>query len=225
MLLTGDARQFPHQRHDCVPGARKTLVEASAVKKLVMRGFGNRVGCLLGDDPEFGLRVGERGFDVEPGLPAVLQPIEGADARVGDARGGGQFVAHDAFLRHSCRIVYQRSLRAGHIKSKRPRSGRRVLAIYRAESSGLRPSWMEASPRHGDGGGSILSDPSPADRPCYQPRIFFSGGRFLKGVGQPPCEGRFNESKNYRYFGYLAARNLTRTNTECSRRKIRVFIF
>ena len=63
-----------------------------------MRGFGNRVGCLFRDDPEFGLRVGERGFDIEPGLPAILQPIEGADAGVGDARGGRQFIAHRFLL-------------------------------------------------------------------------------------------------------------------------------
>src|SRR5262249_45827407 len=116
-------------RHDRVPGARKTLVEPRAVQKLVMRGFGNRVGRLLWDDPEFGLSFGERGFDIEPGLPAILQPLEGADARVGDARGSRQFIAHGAFLRHNSRIVYQRSLRAPHIRRKRSALGRWDLSI------------------------------------------------------------------------------------------------
>jgi hypothetical protein len=51
MLLTGDTRQFPYQRHERVPGARKTLVEPSAVQKLVMRGLGNRAGASFGMIP------------------------------------------------------------------------------------------------------------------------------------------------------------------------------
>jgi len=43
-----------------------------------MRGFGNRVGCLLWDDPEFGLRVGERGFDIL-GRPEGIEGLGGVD--------------------------------------------------------------------------------------------------------------------------------------------------
>src|SRR6202043_1639748 len=42
------------------------------------------------------------------GLPAVLQPVERADAGIGDARGGRQFVAHRTSLPIDCRIIYQR---------------------------------------------------------------------------------------------------------------------
>ena len=86
--------QLPDQRHDGVPGAGETLVEPGAVQQLVMRRLGDGLGRLLGDDAELGLRLGQRRLDIEPGLPAVLQPIQRADAGVGNPGGGRQFVAH-----------------------------------------------------------------------------------------------------------------------------------
>ena len=50
---------------------------------------GDRLGRLGGNDAEFGLRAGQRGLDVQPGLPAIFQTIQRADAGVGDAGGGG----------------------------------------------------------------------------------------------------------------------------------------
>jgi hypothetical protein len=56
----------------------------------------DRVGCRLRDDTEFGLRLGKGSFDVEPCLPSVFETIECANARVGYASGGWEFIAHDA---------------------------------------------------------------------------------------------------------------------------------
>src|SRR5262249_53284661 len=48
----------------------------------------------VGDDAEFGLRLGESDLDIEPGLPAVFQAEEGADPRVRDPCGGRERIAH-----------------------------------------------------------------------------------------------------------------------------------
>ena len=91
--LADDAAELPHQRHERVAGAREALVDARAVHQLQPRLRGDRLGRFGRNDAEFGLRAGQRDLDVEPGLPAVLQPIERADAGVGDARGGREGVA------------------------------------------------------------------------------------------------------------------------------------
>ena len=54
---------------------------------------GDRLGRRAGDDAELGLGARQRDLDVEPGLPAVLQAVERAQAGIGDARGGGQRIA------------------------------------------------------------------------------------------------------------------------------------
>src|SRR5206468_4317540 len=54
----------------------------------------DRLGGLLRDDAELGLGMGQRDLDIEPGLPAVFLLVEGADAGIGNPRGGRQFVAH-----------------------------------------------------------------------------------------------------------------------------------
>ena len=94
MRLADDARQFPDQRHDRVAGAGKPLVDARAVEQVEPRRGGDRLGRLVRDDAELGLRLGQRDLDIEPGLPAVFDAVEGADAGIGHARGGRQFVAH-----------------------------------------------------------------------------------------------------------------------------------
>ena len=79
-------------------GAGEALVDAGAVEQVEAGGAGDRLGRLLGDDAELGLRPGQRDLDIEPGLPAVLLLVERADAGIGDARGGRQFVAHRIIL-------------------------------------------------------------------------------------------------------------------------------
>jgi hypothetical protein len=86
MRLADDAREFPDERYDRVPGAREAFHDAPAVEEFEARGFFD-LGCrLLRDDAQFGLRLGERRLDIEPGLPAVLLPVQRADAGIGDAR-------------------------------------------------------------------------------------------------------------------------------------------
>ena len=99
MRLADDARQFPDQRHDRVAGAGEALVDALAVEQVEPRRGGDRLGRLVRDDAELGLRLGQRGLDIEPGLPAVFHAVEGADAGIGHPRGGRQFVAHRAVSR------------------------------------------------------------------------------------------------------------------------------
>ena len=55
-----------------VAGAGEALVDARAVQQLEPRRGGDRLGRLVRDDAEFGLRAGQRDLDIEPGLPAVL---------------------------------------------------------------------------------------------------------------------------------------------------------
>lgn len=94
MRLAGDAAEFPDQRHDRVPGARKSLVDAGAVEEFEMRRPPDRLGRRVGDDAELGLRLGQCRLDIEPGLPAIFLAIERSDAGVRHARGGWQFIAH-----------------------------------------------------------------------------------------------------------------------------------
>src|SRR5687768_10505911 len=76
-----------------MPGAREAFLDARAVEQLEFRAAGDRFGGFARDDAELGLRPRERGFDIEPGLPAVLLSIERADAGIADACGGGLLVA------------------------------------------------------------------------------------------------------------------------------------
>ena len=98
MRLADDPRQLPHQRHDRMAGAGETLIDALAVEAAELCGAGDRLGGFLGDDAELGLGTGQRDLDIEPGLPAVLLLVEGADAGIGNPRGGRQFVAHAVVL-------------------------------------------------------------------------------------------------------------------------------
>jgi hypothetical protein len=90
----GDPGQFPDQRHDRVAGAREPLVDPRAVEQFQMGGARDRRGRALRDDPQLLLRLGERRLDIEPGLPAVFQAIERANAGVGHTGGSWEFVTH-----------------------------------------------------------------------------------------------------------------------------------
>jgi hypothetical protein len=79
-----------------VAGTGETLVDAAPVEQVETGGGGDRLGRLGRDDAEFGLRPGQRDLDIEPSLPAVFDAVEGADAGIGYARGGRQFVAHSS---------------------------------------------------------------------------------------------------------------------------------
>ena len=98
MRLADDAAELPDQRHQRMAGAGEAFVDALAVHQLELRICSNRLRGLGGDDAELGLGVGEGGLDVEPGLPAVLQPIERAHAGIGDAGCGRKSVGHGPSL-------------------------------------------------------------------------------------------------------------------------------
>src|SRR5271167_2864682 len=89
-----DPAQFPHQWHDRMAGAGEPLVDARTIEQFEPCGSRDRRGRALGDDPQLLLRLGERRLDIEPSLPAVLQPIERADAGIRYAGGGWEFVTH-----------------------------------------------------------------------------------------------------------------------------------
>ncbi len=93
--LAGDAAQFPNQGHDRMAGAGEPLVHPRAVEQFEVRGAPDRRRCARGNDPQLLLRLGERRLDVEPGLPAVLQPIKRADTGIRHAGGGREFVSHE----------------------------------------------------------------------------------------------------------------------------------
>jgi hypothetical protein len=88
--LADHAAELPDQRHDGVAGACEALVDALAVEQRELRLGSDRLGCFGGDDAQLGLRPCQSGLDVEPGLPAVFQPVERTDAGFADARGGRQ---------------------------------------------------------------------------------------------------------------------------------------
>ena len=111
MLLADDARQFPDQRYDGVAGAGQALVDARAIQEFQPRGAGDCFGGVRRDDADFGLRAGQRDLHIEPGLPAVLQPIQRADARIRDACGRRQLIAHRVSLPECFGgPIYRRSL-------------------------------------------------------------------------------------------------------------------
>ena len=93
MRFADDAAEFPDQRHDRVAGAREAFVDARPVHQLQPRLRGDRLGRVGRNDAELGLRAGQRGLDVEPRLPAIFQPIEGADAGIRNAGRGRESVA------------------------------------------------------------------------------------------------------------------------------------
>ena len=99
MRFADDAAEFPDQRDDGVAGAGEAFVDARAIHQLEPGLGGDRLGGVSWDDAELGLGAGQGGLDIEPGLPAVLQSIEGADAGVGDAGRGRESVAIGG---HSC---------------------------------------------------------------------------------------------------------------------------
>jgi len=96
--LADDAAELPHQRHQGVAGAGETFVDLFAVHQLEPRLGRDRLGRRRRNDAELGLGAGQRHLDVEPGLPAVLQAVERAHPRIGDAARGGQRVAHMTLL-------------------------------------------------------------------------------------------------------------------------------
>jgi hypothetical protein len=79
-------------------GAGEALIDALAVEAVELGGAGDRLGGFLRDDLELGLGMGQRDLDIEPGLPAVLLAVEGADPGIGNPRCGRQFIAHAVVL-------------------------------------------------------------------------------------------------------------------------------
>ena len=89
MRLTDDAAKFPDQRYDRMASAREAFIDPGAVHQGQFRFRGDRLGGGGGDDAELGLGSGQRGLNVKPGLPAIFQLVERADAQIRNA-GGGQ---------------------------------------------------------------------------------------------------------------------------------------
>jgi hypothetical protein len=92
--LARDPAQLPNQRHDCVAGTREPLVDARPVEQIEMSRMRDCIGRALRNYAELLLRLGESRLDIEPSLPAVFQAIQRADARIGYAGGGREFVTH-----------------------------------------------------------------------------------------------------------------------------------
>ena len=86
MRLADHAAELPDQRHDGVAGAREAFVDARAIEQLQSGSPRDRLGRIVRNDAQLRLRPGERDLDVEPGLPAVLQAIQCADAGIRHAR-------------------------------------------------------------------------------------------------------------------------------------------
>src|SRR5207248_4920826 len=120
MRLADDPAQFPDQWHDRVAGAGETLVDTGAVEQVEPGGAHDRLGRFGRDDAELGLGAGQCRLDIEPGLPAVFQLVEGADAGVGDARGGRQFVAHNAFSSAGAASISRMSGRCSRPQNNSP---------------------------------------------------------------------------------------------------------
>ena len=103
MRLARHARQLPHQRHQRVAGAREAFVEPCPIEQLEPGRLADGGSGARRNDAEFFLRLGQRHLDIEPRLPAALLFVEGAQPRIGDARGGGEGVGHGGGLRLSVR--------------------------------------------------------------------------------------------------------------------------
>ena len=107
MRFADDAAEFPDQRHDRVAGAGEAFVDARPVHQLELRLGRDRLGRVGRDDAQFCLGAGQRGLDVEPRLPAVLQAIESTDAGIryaGRCREGVAGGGHVGRLRPCCAI-------------------------------------------------------------------------------------------------------------------------
>ena len=63
-----DPVQLPDQRHERVAGALEPRPDRLPVQEREPRLPGDLLGGVRGDDPELGLRLRQRRFDVEPGL-------------------------------------------------------------------------------------------------------------------------------------------------------------
>ena len=72
MRLADHAAELPDQGHEGVARAREAFVDARAIQQLYPGRARDRRGGLIWDDAEFGLCLGQRNFNVKPGLPAVL---------------------------------------------------------------------------------------------------------------------------------------------------------
>src|SRR5271167_5217178 len=96
--FAGDPAEFPDQRHDRVTGARETLVDAGAVEEFETGRPPDRRSRRIGDDAEFGLRLGQCRLDIEPSLPAVFLTIKRADTGVRYACRSRKFVTHMRIL-------------------------------------------------------------------------------------------------------------------------------
>ena len=92
------AGQLPHQRHDRVPGAGKPLVDPRPIQQFQPRRPGDRLRGVGWNNAQLRLRPCQRDLDVEPRLPAVLQPVQGPDAGIRNAGRGWQLIAHGRSL-------------------------------------------------------------------------------------------------------------------------------
>ncbi len=97
MRLANDPAKLPDQGNNGVARPREALIDARAVHDAQPSGGGNGVGGVGGNDAKLTLRPRQGGLDVEPRLPAVLQAVKRAYARIGYPRGGWQRVAHGLF--------------------------------------------------------------------------------------------------------------------------------
>ena len=102
MRFADDMAEFPDQRHQSVAGAGEAFIDAGAIHQCQLRLRGNGVSGVLRNDSQFRLGVGERGFDIEPGLPAAFLAIKPADAGIGHPGRGGEGVAHARFPQFAC---------------------------------------------------------------------------------------------------------------------------
>ncbi len=88
MRVADHARKLPHERNDGMTGAGKAFIDAGTIHLWKLRSGGDRLGCINRNDPKSGLCPSERDLYVQPGLPAVFQAIQRADAGILHARGG-----------------------------------------------------------------------------------------------------------------------------------------
>src|SRR5207245_1775872 len=96
------AIQLPDERHQRMSGLREAGPDGGENDVLEMRLGDDLASGFHGNDAELGLRLRERGFDVEPRLEARGLGEERADARVLDAKRG-------RLLKHGSRASPRRS--------------------------------------------------------------------------------------------------------------------